>query len=292
MEYGILNQPAVTLYELAGSSKTAGGERVTAIADEGLYGMAVRITGEEENGYLPVLTHYGYSGYVKKGDMLPAGEEQVKQRELPQFKVVDAAWADVLSLPRVQGMRLISLGRGCILEVMGEEGGWSSVRLADGSMGYLMSRYLEEKQFSQSRLWEDRLPQAAIVDEEEFRERLVRTAVSYLGTQYRWGGKSSLGIDCSGLTSMAYMLNGILIYRDARMMEGYPVKEIPFVQKKPGDLLYFPGHIAMYLGDDAYIHSTGNVGSGGVAVNSLNPSHDGYRADMAGNLLAVGSIFG
>ena len=38
-----------------------------------------------------------------------------------------------------------------------------------------------------------------------------------------------------------------------------------------GDLLYFPGHIAMYIGDGKYIHSTGKAGSGGVVINSLNP---------------------
>ena len=87
------------------------------------------------------------------------------------------------------------------------------------------------------------------------------------------------------------MLCGILIYRDARMVEGYPVHEIAASEMKPGDLLYFPGHIAMYLGNGSYIHATGKAGSGGVVINSLNPSAADYRADLADSLYAVGSIF-
>ena len=72
----------------------------------------------------------------------------------------------------------------------------------------------------------------------------VRRRKKYLGTEYRWGGKSGRGIDCSGLVSSAYMQCGVLIYRDARIVEGWPMHQIPFADKKRGDALYFPGHIA------------------------------------------------
>ena len=123
------------------------------------------------------------------------------------------------------------------------------------------------------------------------RKRRVDQALTYLGVQYRWGGRSTAGIDCSGLTSACYMLCGILTYRDAKIVEGFPVHEIPKEEMKQGDLLYFPGHIAMVLGDGKYIHSTGKVGSGGVVINSLNPVDVDYRQDLADSLYAVGSIF-
>ena len=93
------------------------------------------------------------------------------------------------------------------------------------------------------------------------------------------------------MTSMSYMLCGIMICRDASICEGFPVKEIPFENKKPGDLFYWPGHIAMYMGDDMFIHSTGKNGSDGVVINSLNPAHELYREDLAKSIKAVGSIF-
>lgn len=159
------------------------------------------------------------------------------------------------------------------------------VRLYDGRCGYIPRSCVEKYAVS---LDEE---QIARLDEEKLRERLVRTAASYLGVQYRWGGKTPLGVDCSGLTSMAYMLNGIYIYRDAVLKPGFPVRQIPYECMKPGDLLYFPGHIAMYIGNGDYIHSTARAGSDGVVINSLNPESNLFRLDLAESLYAVGSVF-
>ena len=90
---------------------------------------------------------------------------------------------------------------------------------------------------------------------------------------------------------MAYMLNGINIFRDASIKEDFPVQQIARENIKEGDLLYFPGHIAMYLGNGRYIHSTGRAGSDGVVINSLNPKDADYREDLASAIKQIGSIF-
>ncbi|MCC8102340.1 MAG: serine hydrolase [Clostridiales bacterium] len=130
-----------------------------------------------------------------------------------------------------------------------------------------------------------------IPEEESFRANLVESAGAYLGVQYRWGGKSALGLDCSGLVFMSYLENGVLIYRDAKIVEGYPVKEISREQLKPGDLIFFPGHVAMYLGEDRYIHSTAYKATPYVTINSLNPADEDYRDDLAHGITACGSVF-
>ncbi len=261
-----------------------------SLDDELLYGMCVEVLGEvpdrEEGAVTPWLhirTSYRYEGYCRKGDLL-TDPSLVEAWEKSSRCVVMQSYADVLDQPKVQGVCMESVTRGGRLVVVGpvpEKEGWIQVGLADGRQGYTRETFLAP------------LYEIPFTEKEEvFRERLVELARSYLGTQYRWGGKSPLGIDCSGLTSMCYMLCGVSIYRNASIKEGFPIREIPFGEKKPGDLLYFPGHIAMYIGGDRYIHSTGRNGSDGVVINSLDPAHVDYREDLPGILEHTGSLFG
>ena len=211
--------------------------------------------------------------------------------------------ADVLEAERVQARRITTLYAGSLIwaekdSALGDSSaaarllqpGWRRVFLPDGMGGlrdgYMRSRFLEPCQ-GQER-WRKWAPQRS---EEAFRKSIVQTAYSYLGTQYRWGGKTACGIDCSGLAFMSYFRNGILIWRDAAIKEGYPVHEIPIEQAKPGDLLFFPGHVAIYLGNGKIIHGTGHPESSCVTVNSLWEGEPGYREDLKNSLCAAGSIF-
>lgn len=293
MRYAIVDKAVVTIYDSPCEVKCADGLELSAISDEALYGMGLRITGEAVQGYLPVTTFYGYTGFVSCCDVTEVSLEALQSWEAG-LAVTAAFCLDVMSVPKVQGVKYLSLFAGSLLYLEAwesEKEGWARVRLIDGRFGYVRNQYLEKKEFSQSGLWTEKLPQKKIVDEASFRKAVVDTARTYLGTQYRWGGRSTAGIDCSGLTSASYMRNGILTWRDAKIVEGYPVHEISRDEMMPGDLLYFPGHIGMYMGNGKYIHSTGKIGSGGVVVNSFNPSDSDYRADLVESLYAVGSIF-
>ena len=304
-----VNKTVATLYENADTvmNKTyknsdTGVEEtlvVSSISDEGLYGMPLMIL-EECGEYYKVRTHYSYEAYVPKGDV-------IFKDCVGQQMVVDAIFVDVLSVPKVQGVHLASLTRGCLIEVTDERvDGYRKVRLLDGREGYVPEKYLTEKLFPTDTFDEkgtahdeaafkaylkELLEKHFAGSEEKFRHAVTETAKTYAGTQYRWGGKSPLGIDCSGTTSMSYMLNGVLTYRDARVVEGFPVKEISRADMKKGDLLYFKGHIAIYLGDDLYLHSTARTGSNGVDINSFNPKDTCYRKDLDEGLLKVGTIF-
>lgn len=314
MKYGIVKKSAVTIWGSTFETKMVDGQLHSDIADEALYGMGLEITGEAQNGFYPVRTHYGYAGYVREDGVRSVTLEELQAWEVSQLMTVSGSCVDVVSVPRVQGVIYASFYRGALLKVLEYDSGspsqeeqdspgadgWAKVELVDGEIGYIRNQYLSEKKYSQAGLWRQTLPQSFLElyekeapkkMEEEFRNNVVNTAMKYLGVQYRWGGKSSMGIDCSGLTSISYMLNGVLIYRDARIEEGFPVHEIPREQMKKGDLLYFPGHIAMYIGENRYIHSTGRVGSGGVVINSLDPLDPDFREDLVKSLYAVGSIF-
>ena len=90
---------------------------------------------------------------------------------------------------------------------------------------------------------------------------IVQAAYSQLGVPYVWGGSTpGVGLDCSGLTQYCYRQAGISIshYTEDQYAE---LRHIPLSQAQPGDILYKPGHVAIYIGDGKYIHEpqTGDV---------------------------------
>lgn len=289
MRTGIIAKPCVWLYA----------ENLTDITDELLMGWAVGII-DEGSVWLKVVTHYGYYGYLLRASVRFAGPGELRRRdESGQIVYISRAFADVMEKPKVQAHILTTLGRGAFVRALAEqENGYRKVELADRSRGYVPCVAYECRKDNDGYLYE-RQPETYFlrqmhereIDERTFREQAVRSARSYLGTQYRWGGKSPGGIDCSGLTFMSYQMNGILIYRDASMPPEYPVREIPWERLQPGDLIYFPGHIAMYIGGGKYIHSTGNKNSFVCIINSFSSTDEDYREDLAKQILAVGSIF-
>lgn len=295
VKYGIINKAVADMYEIPDKVNAEEGVIFSTISDQMLFGMLLKITGKAENGFYPVKSFYGYEGYMSPECFEITGEKDAKEYESSGLYVTNAFCVDVMSVPGVQGVCLASLYRGsvvCVRSWESEKEGWAKVKLFNGKEGYMRNQFLSEKKFSQAGIFDDVLIQRDITDEEQFRKDVVNTAKSYMGIQYRWGGRSTTGLDCSGLTSESYLLNGIITYRDAKIVPGFPVHEIPKESMKPGDLMYFPGHIAMYIGDKMYIHSTGKIGSGGVVINSFDTESELFRPDLLESWYATGSIFG
>ena len=138
LECGVIIQPVSTIYQCPCTEMTdAEGRCISAISDEGLCGMLVQVTGEEVQGFLPIKTFYGYTGYLPLKDLSLLRFEEGQKWESADLWVVDGLCVDVVSLPRVQGLRLTSLFRGSILEVLSfecQEKGWAHVRLPDLSL--------------------------------------------------------------------------------------------------------------------------------------------------------------
>lgn len=275
MKYALVNQTVASI------RKTGFPE--SERTDEALYGMRIEIISKTGN-WCEISTRYGYSGYMHE-DCLISDEKQIRRFDDSGKKTVIKAYADVLAAPDIKSSIILSLVRGSVVAERGDyENGFMKIMLCDGRAGYIKAGFLSDS------IYPVRYIKSGI-DEKRLRENIINTALSYMGTQYRWGGKSPLGIDCSGLCSMAYMLNGIIIYRDAKIMDGYPVHEIEFQRLKPADLVYFPGHMALYLGNGKYVHSTNRQGSDGVVINGFNKLDADFREDLFNSILCAGSVF-
>jgi cell wall-associated NlpC family hydrolase len=104
------------------------------------------------------------------------------------------------------------------------------------------------------------LPLASLAPEPPASPDIVRAAALYLGCPYLWGGKSFLGIDCSGLVQNAFRDLGILVLRDTDMQRdtiGEVVAAGADRDLRAGDLLYMPGHVLIYAGSGEAIHADG-----------------------------------
>lgn len=81
----------------------------------------------------------------------------------------------------------------------------------------------------------------------------AEVAESLLGTPYLWGGNSREGVDCSGLIQIALTCCGISCPGDSDLQRNaFP--EVTTIER--GDLLFWPGHVAMAVSDKAMIHAT------------------------------------
>jgi beta-lactamase class A len=247
------------------------------MADEGLFGMVVKLEECVGDGWYYVETHYNYRGYIHILNMIVDDNKAIEWKNKAN-SIITHSFIDVMAEPTYKSYILQSLTRGCIIFTTGKEkDGWTEIELPDERRGWIRSFFVGDLKTTCDR-----------TDEDALRKSLVDTALSYLGTQYRWGGRSPLGIDCSGLCSISYLLNGVIIYRDAELKEEY-MRRICIDEIKPADLIFFPGHVAMYIGDDRYVHSSSSIN--GVRINSLNPFHSDYKEDLAKTITGVGTIF-
>ena len=73
----------------------------------------------------------------------------------------------------------------------------------------------------------------------------VAVAERFLGVPYLWGGKTSLGLDCSGLVQVSLTACGIACPRDSDMQEAAVGRSTPSSELRRGDLVFWKGHVAI-----------------------------------------------
>lgn len=91
----------------------------------------------------------------------------------------------------------------------------------------------------------------------------VAVAEGFLGAPYLWGGKESLGLDCSGLTQMALQAAGIAVPRDTDQQERHlkaiwqDVTDDP--ERQRGDIVFWPGHVGIMTDSEHLLHANAHT---------------------------------
>jgi gamma-D-glutamyl-L-lysine dipeptidyl-peptidase len=117
--------------------------------------------------------------------------------------------------------------------------------------------------------------------------RVSGVALSYLNAPYLWGGRSSMGVDCSGLVQVVYKMCGMNLPRDAWQQAAYG-QTVDFVDEaQPGDLAFFDSpagdivHVGIILSPGKIIHASGRVKIDALDHNGIfSTEENGYTHSL------------
>ena len=109
-------------------------------------------------------------------------------------------------------------------------------------------------------------------------------AYQFMSIPYLWGGTSTYGFDCSGLTQAVYRRCGVILPRNSKEQRKVGL-EVTLADSQPGDLILFPGHVALHVGSLRILHA--NRLRGMVTEESLNPRDTDFRSDLAEKIITV-----
>ncbi len=235
------------------------------IATQGIMGAPVKVLEKRDDWYRVQMAD-DYIAYVPENSLAFKNDVQMKNWRKAKRYIVTAYDSRLVTEPH--GDETVSdLVMGNIVEFKSTQGNWYKVATPDGRTGWVDGADIAE--LSQ---WSQQGFSAAQIE---------KTARRMMGSSYLWGGTSTKVTDCSGLSKVAYLSNGIILQRDAsqQALTGKIMKKgTDWRQYETGDLLFFGNektgrvtHVGIYLRDGKYIHCSGQV-----KINSLIPTASDY----------------
>ncbi len=194
---------------------------------EALLGDLVTHYAEEDGHAFVQLARDGYVGYLPADRLGPAGPEPTHR--------VTALRTFLYPAPDLKRPPRAHLSLGARIVATGEAGEY-----LESPGGYVFARH------------------CAPVGARE--PDYAGTAERLVGTPYLWGGRTSLGLDCSGLVQLCLDMAGLACPRDADMQEAALGRALPlaFDGLRRGDLVFWRGHMGLMLDAATLIHANGH----------------------------------
>lgn len=249
------------------------------LVSQAIMGTPVKVL-ECDGGMSRVQTPDGYIAYVTDSSLQFLSADGFAAWKKARRVVVTANLSMAYEKPEENIDAAVSdLLLGNILEYKGETAGFVQVSLPDGRIGYV--KKTDVKEFSE---WAEQNFDMPTIE---------RSARRMMGTPYLWGGMSAKMADCSGFVRTAYFSNGIILQRDAsqQALTGKKIDPKKWrTEAEPGDLIFIGTksgkvtHVAMYIGNGKYIHSSGRV-----KINSMDKSASDF---LDYNFLSMSRIKG
>ncbi len=250
---------------------TSESERVTQV----VYNDPVKIL-ETAGDWLRVRVPDGYEGWVERQRVMPVVPDRDNGSAGQTARViVSARTAGLFREPASSGEPLLQLVMGTGLPVLGERPAWYRVGLAGGDSAWVAAGSVKK--------YDPGEPGQADGQDKITGRQVVQNALRLLGVPYLWGGRTPQGIDCSGLTYLALLVEGIRIPRDAE--EQFQAgRRVSRGELAPGDLVFFDttgegvSHVGIYAGGGRFIEAS--QGKKAVVITSLQDPY--YRKRYLG----------
>ena len=88
-------------------------------------------------------------------------------------------------------------------------------------------------------------------------QAVVNYALNFVGNPYKYGGNSlTNGIDCSGFVKQVYAHFGVSLPRTSSSLRSVGKKVGSLSKAKPGDIICYSGHVAIYMGGNKIVHAS------------------------------------
>lgn len=224
---------------------------------EALFGELVTVYDEADGWAWVQLDRDRYVGYILADTM--TSEVRAATHRVSALGTFVYPLADIKSPPLLQ----LSINAGLVV-VDGDE---RFCRLASG--GYVVRRHLMEAS--------------------RFARDFVEIAERFVGVPYLWGGRTRIGIDCSGLVQMAMHAAGLEAPRDSDMQRAEIGSDILVPESleglRRGDLVFWPGHVGIMIDSVMMVHA--NAHHMAVVTETLPETAERVARDGGPRIVAI-----